>query len=137
MKNGVRVEHEIATNPMALSLYRDLEAYGQFDISDPNADMTSYRNDWKKCNCAEIYNGTKSFNDTDGDGRCNNDGNPNDSYSVWCWGFEDEPNTAANANPYIPTEEIYITNCGDLQIIIPNTPQFEDTKVYIDGKLQP
>ena len=37
----------------------------------------------------------------------------------------------------MPTEEIYITNCGTLHIIIPGTPQFEDTKVYIDGVLQP
>ena len=38
-------------------------------------------------------------------------------------------------NPNIPTEEIYVTNCGDLHIIVPNTPQFEDTKVYKDGVL--
>ncbi len=137
MKNGVRTEREVAVNPVAISLYRNLEEYVKLDISDPNADMSSYPNDWKKCNCAEIYNGAKSFNDTDGDGRCNNDGNPNDSYSVWCWGFEGDPTTATNANPYMPTEEIYITNCGNLEIIIPNTPQFEDTKVYVDGELQP
>ena len=62
---------------------------------------------------------------------------PNDGYSVWCWGFENDPDKTANANPYIPTEEIYITNCGDLKILIPNTPQFKDVKVYIDGELQP
>ena len=137
MKDGVRIERETGTNPMALSLYRELEAYSQVDLSDPDADLSTLRNDWKKCNCAEVYNGAKDFKDTDGDGRCNNDGNPNDNYSVWCWGYKDDPNTAANANPYMPTEEIYITNCGDLQIIIPKTPQFEDTKVYIDGELQP
>jgi hypothetical protein len=36
----------------------------------------------------------------------------------------------------MPTEEIYITNCGTLKIIVPKTPQFDDTKVYIDGELQ-
>ena len=137
MENGVRVERELATNPMSLSLFRNVEGYAAVDISDPDADMSSYRNDWKKCNCAEVYNGTKSFNDTDGDGRCNNDADPSDGYSVWCWGFEEAPDTTVNANPYMPTEEIYITNCGTLHIIIPGTPQFEDTKVYKDGVLQP
>ena len=137
MKDGVRIERILDTNPTALSLYRNLEGYASVDISDPNATMSSYTNDYKKCNCHEVYGGAKSFNDTDGDGRCNNDMDPNDGYSVWCWGFENDPDKTANANPYIPTEEIYITNCGSLQIIIPNTPQFEDVKVYIDGELQP
>ena len=136
MENGVRVERELATNPMALSLYRNVEGYSMVDLSDPNASMSSTPNDWKKCNCHEVYNGAKSFNDTDGDGRCNNDADPNDGYSVWCWGFENEPNKFQNANPYMPTEEIYITNCGTLKITIPKTPQFDDTKVYIDGELQ-
>ena len=137
MKDGQRIERIIATNPTPLSLYRNLEGYAQMDLSDPNANMASFTNDYKKCNCHEVYNGTKSFNDTDGDGRCNNDMDPNDGYSVWCWGFENDPDKSENANPYMPTEEIYITNCGDLQIIVPNTPQFEDTKVYKDGVLQP
>ena len=136
MENGVRTEWDVATNSVPLSLYKTLEGYANTDISNPNADMTSLPNDWKKCNCEEVYGGTKSFNDTDGDGRCNNDLDPNDSYSVWCWGFEEKPDNSKNTNPYIPTEEIYITGCGDLQFVLPSTPQFEDTKLYIDGELQ-
>ncbi len=135
MENGVRTEWDIATNAKPLSLLRNLEGYSM-DISSTDADMSSFPNDWTQCRCHEVYNGTKSFNDTDGDGRCNNDLNPNDSYTVWCWGFENKPDTTKNANPYSPTEEIYITNCGNLTIIVPGTPQFKNTKVYIDGVLQ-
>jgi hypothetical protein len=135
MKDGKRIER-ITGTATSVSLYRNIEGYAQVDLSSPNATMSSTPNDWKKCNCHEVYNGTKSFNDTDGDGRCNNDADPNDGYSVWCWGFENEPNKFQNANPYMPTEEIYITNCGNLRFIIPETPQFDDTKVYIDGVLQ-
>ena len=38
-------------------------------------------------------------------------------------------------NPYEPTKNIYVTNCGDLKIIYPNTPQFAKMNVYVDGKL--
>ena len=136
VKNGVRTEWDIETNHVPLHLYANLEKYTAADISNPNADMTKYPNDYKTCNCAEVYDGTKSFNDTDGDGRCNNDLNPNDSYTVWCWGFEGVPDKAFNANPYMPTEEVYLTDCGNLKFIIPDTPQFEDTELYIDGELQ-
>ncbi len=136
VENGVRTEWDISTNLVPLHLYARLEHYTSTDISDPNADMTAFPNDWIKCNCHEVYNGTKSFNDTDGDGRCNNDLDPNDSYSVCCWGFEDAPDKSVNANPYVPTEELYITNCGTLNVIIPPTPQFKNIKVYIDGELQ-
>ncbi len=136
MKNGVRSEWDISTNAMPLSLYRDLEQYSSVDISDPDADMSSTPNDWKKCNCETVYNGTKTFNDTDGDGRCENDVNPDDVYDVWCWGFETDPDKSTNANPYITTEEIRINDCGSLEIVVPETPQFEKTKVYIDGELK-
>ena len=135
MKDGKRIER-ITGTVSSISLFRNVEGYGQSDISDPSADMSSCPNDYKKCNCSEVYGGAKTFNDTDGDGRCNNDLDPDDGYSVWCWGFEDEPDRAENANPYMPTEQIYITNCGSLNIIIPGTPQFKDTEVYIDGELQ-
>ncbi len=135
VENGVRTEREVSINHIPIHLYNGVEKYKD-DISDPDASITSYPNDYKKCNCNVVYNGEKSFNDTDGDGRCNNDLNPNDSYSVWCWGFEQTPDIFANANPYVPTEEIYITNCGNLEIIIPKTPQFKDVKVYIDGVKQ-
>ena len=145
VENGVRTEWDIATNPsnIELHLYKQLESY-QADISDPNADLSTTPNDYKQCNCEEVYKKAypddeskhKTFNDTDGDGRCNNDANPLDTYSVWCWGFENAPDKSINANPYVATEEIHINNCGDLVLIIPDTPQFDDTKVYIDGVLQ-
>ena len=135
VENGIRSEWDIATNTVPLHIYKQLEGYAA-DISDPTADMSTCLNDYKKCNCSEVYGGTKTFNDTDGDGRCNNDLDPDDGYSVWCWGFEDEPDTMTNANPYVTTKEIYVTDCGDLEIILPNTPQFEDTRLYIDGTLQ-
>ena len=144
MKNGIRTEQDIAVNHVPLHLYANLEKYKNVDISDPNANMGSYTNDYIKCNCEAVYKKAypddptkwKTFNDKDGDGRCNNDLNPLDSYSVWCWGFENTPDKTINANPYIPTEVVNVTNCGNLTIIIPSTPQFKDTKVYIDGELQ-
>ena len=136
IQNGVRSEWEVATNHVSLHLFSKLEKYSYVDISDPNANMSKNPNDYSLCKCHEVYDGTKSFNDTDGDGRCNNDANPNDSYTVWCWGFETAPNKETNINPYAPPKEIYVTNCGDLKIILPDTPQFKDTEFYIDGVSQ-
>ena len=146
VKDGVRREWEIATNPVPLHLYASLEnsQYRDVDISDPNADMTFIPNDHEKCNCYEVYKKAYpddpskwlTFNDTDGDGRCNNELNPTDSYDVWCWGFEETPDTTTNVNPYMPTENIYITNCGTLRLIVPDIPLLKDTKLYIDGELQ-
>ena len=136
IENGKRSEWEIETNHVSLHLFSKLEKYSSVDISNPHADMSSYPNDYSLCKCHEVYNGTKTFNDTDGDGRCNNDANPNDSYSVWCWGFETAPDKTDNINPYAPTKEVYVTNCGNLKIILPDTPQFKDTKLYIDGASQ-
>lgn len=145
MKNGARIEWDISTNKVPLHLYAWLESFHQADISDPYADMSSTPNDYKKCNCEEVYKKAypndeskhKTFNDGKTiDGRCENDLNPLDGYSVYCWGFEGDPDNSINANPYVPTEELYINNCGDLQIIIPDTPQFDDIKVYVDGELQ-
>ena len=50
--------------------------------------------------------------------------------------IENTPDKTINANPYIPTEEVTVTNCGNLEFIVPPTPQFKDTVVYIDGVLQ-
>ena len=144
VKNGVRNEWDIETNHVPLHLCANLETYTAMDISDPNAAMHNAQNDYIKCNCEEVYKKAypndesrwKTFNDTDGDGRCNNDLDPTDSYSRWCWGFEGDPDKSENANPYMPTEKIYLTNCGDLEFIVPNTPQFDDAELYIDGELQ-
>ena len=136
MENGVRTEWQIEER-VSVSLFKKLEGYKAEDISDPDAVMSAHPNDWKQCNCAVNYNGTKSFKDTNGDGRCDNDRDPDDGYTIQCWGFEKKPDTTVNANPYVATEEIYITNCGNLKIVIPSTEQFKNTKVYIDGVLQP
>ena len=135
IQNEVRREWDLR-QLYTLHLYSRLEKYTMEDISNPDADMSRYVNDRRKCNCAEVYGGTKSFNDTDGDGYCNNDRNPSDSSGLWCWGTENDIDNTTNLNPYVPTKEVYVNNCGDLVLIIPQTPQFEDTKLYIDGKLQ-
>lgn len=36
---------------------------------------------------------------------------------------------AANKNPYMPTEHVTVKNCGNLQLILPHTPQFSRMKV--------
>ncbi len=143
--SGNRWEDPVKENHVPLHIYGELEKYTYYDLSDPNASHHLHPNDYKKCNCSEVYanlgltnndGSPVGFNDTDGDGRCNNKADPTDkTYDVWCWGFENEPDKLVNANPYVPTEEIYVTNCGNLQIIVPDTPQFEDTKLYVEGKL--
>ena len=135
IRNGVRYEWDLR-QLYTLHLYSRLEKYTMEDISSPDADMSRYTSDRRKCNCAEVYGGTKSFNDTDGDGYCNNDRDPSNSSNLWCWGTEGDADNTTNLNPYVPTKEVYVNNCGDLVLIIPQTPQFEDTKLYIDGKLQ-
>ena len=144
IESGVRSEWEIATNHVSLHLFSKLEKYSSVDISNPNEDMSSFPNDYSLCKCQEVYKNAypndqskwKAFNDTDGDGRCNNDLNPTDSYTVWCWGFETEPDKSTNVNPYAATKAIYVTNCEDLHIILPDTPQFDDTELYINGVLK-
>ena len=129
MENGERIETHTGVNTVPLYICAPLNKFTDVDISDPNADMSAYPNDWRKCEC-------ETFNDTDGDGRCNNwiVSRINHGNRVWCWGFKDEPNKARNANPYIPPKYIDIKNCGDLKVVVPPTPQFKNTKVTIDGK---
>ncbi len=129
MENGERIETHTGVNTVPLYICAPLNKFTDVDISDPNADMSAYPNDWRKCEC-------ETFNDTDGDGRCNNwiISRINHGNRVWCWGFKDEPNKARNANPYIPPKYIEIKNCGDLKVVVPPTPQFKNTKVTIDGK---
>ena len=122
-----------------------LYTYTNVDLSDPNADMSNYINDWVKCTCSqraesEFYNSnhTNGFNDTDGDGRCNNPIIGVSDQSVWCWGFEEEPDRSINANPYIGTKTVTVVN-GDpkkpLQIKWPLTKQFKHLDVTVDGVL--
>ena len=129
IENGERWEKITATNSVPLHVYANMESFRDVDISDPNAKFENYPNDRKKCNC-------EVFNDTDGDGRCNNTINStiNVGSRVWCWGYKDEPDKTANANPYIAPKTIDIRNCGDLDVIIPPTPQFAKTKITINGK---
>lgn len=141
MTNGVRSEWEIEKNHVPLHMYYHLERYKTVDISDPDQIFTTaaYQNDYKNCNCHNVYDeasGKNFFNDTDGDGRCNNKRDPDTSYNVWCWGFDGNADKTVNANPFVPTEKVYVTNCGDLEVIVPPTPQFSDTELYIDGELQ-
>jgi hypothetical protein len=44
-------------------------------------------------------------------------------------------NGAGVANVYHGTKRIEITNCGNLNLIVPNTPQFAELEYYIDGVL--
>lgn len=40
---------------------------------------------------------------------------------------------AGGINPYIPTEEFYISNADTIKFIFANTPQFKNLKVYMNG----
>ena len=129
VEDGKRIETHTAVNSEPMNICAPINKFTDVDISDPNADMTNYPNDWRKCEC-------ETFNDTDGDGRCNNwiVSRINHGNRVWCWGFKDEPNKAKNVNPYVPTKIVEIKDCGDLKVVVPPTPQFKNTKVFIDGK---
>ena len=131
VKDGVREEtiEEVNNKKIYLFTYNTVYNYTSVDISDPDALISSKKNDWKKCSCG-------AFNDTDGDGRCNNTVKGPSGQSVWCWGFEEQPNTLVNANPYIGTKSVTVVN-GDtenpLEIVWPTTPQFKDLNVTVDG----
>ena len=129
VENGERTETHTAINSVPLNISAPLNKFTDVDISDPDADMSAHPNDWRRCEC-------ENFNDTDGDGRCNNwiVSRVNHGNRVWCWGFKDEPNKAKNVNPYVPPKYIEIKNVGDLKVVIPPTPQFRNTKITIDGK---
>ena len=142
MVNGERVETEVSRNEEPLYISEPLNKYKDFDISDPNAIITDpmYYNDWRQCKCSATNpprSGKPYFNDTDGDGRCNNTiiSEANVGSTVWCWGFVDAPDPQKNVNPYMPPENIYVYNCEDLKIIVPPTPQFSRTNVYVDDVL--
>lgn len=132
VKDGVRNEviEEVNNKKIYLFTAGTVYNYTSVDISDPNALISAKRNDWEKCSCA-------AFNDTDGDGRCNNTVKGPSGQNVWCWGFEEQPNTLVNANPYIGTKSVTLIN-GDvsnpLEVVWPTTPQFKDLDVTVDGE---
>ena len=149
---GYRDEKIVETNVKPLYLFsQSIYRFTDTDISDPNADLSTFPNDWLKCTCAkreddQFYNSDKNpqnikkyFNDTDGDGRCNNVIYSRNGGSVWCWGFENEPDVTVNANPYIGTKKVTIINAPDtktpLQVVWPFTPQFKHLDVTVDGVL--
>ncbi len=143
---GVRDERIVETNARKLYLFSAGTVYNStnVDLSDPNADMTNNPNDWVQCTCAtradSDFKGTirKYFYDTDGDGRCNNSVTGQSDQSVWCWGFEEKPDTSINANPYIGTKNVTVINENPenpLNIVWPLTEQFKDMDVTVDGKL--
>ena len=125
---GTKVNfNEQSVNAVPLYLTSSLNTYTSVDISKEGS-VAPYQNDRKQCKCA-------TFNDTDGDGRCNNnaDTTSNEGNVVWCWGYETSPDVTANANPYQPTKNITVLNCEGLELRIPPTPQFAQTVVTIDG----
>ena len=139
MSSGERVETITAVNEKELYLFSpSLYDYDDVDISNPNAVMSALPNDWKKCDCAVVTEGAKSFNDTDGNGRCNNTVKSPNGGNMWCNGWEEQPNTAVNANPYIGTKTVTVINSdteNPLKMLWPLTPQFKDLDVTVDGTL--
>ena len=80
--------------------------------------MSLYKNDLKACVCSG------GFIDAGGDGICDNKS---------CKRPEVVDNKI-NINPYMPTKELYISDCPGLTVILPKTAQFKDLRVYVDGE---
>ena len=140
-------------NFVSLHIYADLETYTYCDISNPDENMSRLPNDYEVCNCKQLYAeaiaagveniSPMDFNDTDGDNRCNNKRidklgtDSNATYkvsSVWCWGFNGTADKTVNTNPVQGTKKITVTNCGSLNIELPQTYQFAETELWIDGE---
>ena len=115
---GNRTEWVIKENHHPLHLYSALEKYTTVDLSDPEADMTLYQNDLKACVCEG------GFVDADENGICDNKS---------CKRAE-VVDVTKNINPYVPTKEVYITDCPGLTVVLPKTPQFKDMQVFVEGK---
>ena len=141
------VRNEVITNYNTKELYLftpDLYKHTNVDISDPNASIPANPNDWTKCTCAtrpdSDFKSTvrKYFYDKDGDGQCDNSVKSPNGGSIWCNGWENEPDTSKNLNPYIGTKTVTVVN-GDttkpLKVIWPLTKQFKDLDVTVDGVL--
>ena len=146
MKNGERIETIVRTNQDEIYLFSPSVYSYTVDLSDPEASMASFTNDWKQCTCAtrpesEFYKSSyvvRYFRDTDGDGRCNNVVYGQNGSSVWCWGFKEKPDTSVNANPYIGTKTVTVINSDPnkpLKVNWPTTKQFKDMDVTVDGEL--
>ena len=118
MIGDTRYETEVSVNEKELHFSKDLENYGAYDISDPDEDMSKNpTTDPVDCSCSA------GFVDSDANELCDTCNLPKVG------------NRNVNRNPYIPTKNIYFKNCPGLTFILPNTPQFENTKVYIfDGE---
>ena len=115
MIGDTRIEKEVAVNDMPLHLFKSLEGYGSVNIADPNADMSKNPTDDKiACDCSA------GFKDVNEDGLCDK-----------CK-LAEEPDYSVNRNPFEPTKNVYIKNCPGLTLIIPNTPQFQDMKLYVE-----
>ena len=108
--------------------------------------MSSRPNDWKKCDCEEVSKAAypndptkwKTFNDTDGNGQCNNTVKSPNGGSMWCNGWPTEPDNSVNINPYISTKTVTVINkdpSKPLLVVWPLTPQFHDLDVTVDGVL--
>ena len=129
VENGVRRETVVEINKKQLYLFTSgtVYKYAHVDISDPTALVHDNPNDLYVCAC-------ETFNDTDGDGRCDN----NFKGTIWCWGLESEANRNLNINPYIGTKSVTVINSdltNPLSIVWPFTPQFKDLDVTVDGVL--
>ncbi len=115
--DGNRKEWDITTNDMPLYLYYYLESYSNYDISDPNEDFSKDpTTDQINCKCKN------GFNDGNSDGLCD------------VCKFPEVADYSINRNPFVPTKNVYITNSPGLKLKVPNTPQFEDLNVYVDGE---
>ena len=136
---GKRIEVQKEVNHVPLYVYWHVSGL-EYDISDPDATVGK-QNDVRKCTCVDDYPKAglpiTHFNDTDGDGRCNNarivlrDGVYKQDTSVWCWGTEEEINEYKNVNPISVTKEIYVSNIGDLDLRIPSGPAFSELTVNV------
>ena len=136
---GKRIEKQKEVNHVPLFVYWHMSGF-DYDYSDPNATVGK-ENDLHKCTCAEDYPKANypstPFNDTDGDGRCNNvrivyrDGVYTKDDSVWCWGTEGEVDPHKNVNPIRVTREINVSNIGNLVLKMPTGPAFSELTVNV------
>ena len=114
---GNRIEWEVPVEQMyPLKLYSHLHDYTALDISNPNADCTTYpTDDIISCQC------DSGFNDTTGDGICDN---------AKC-GMPKVADYTMNMNPFITTKKLYIKDCPGLTLKLPKIPAFKLMEVFV------